>query len=90
MTISTDTRTQTPSGRIPRRRRSRHLERYGVGLALAAAVGAIALVGQFDDEPRDVSGGSPTSAFARPTAALGGRSLAAYVAGHQSDRLERR
>ena len=85
MTLSTDTQTQHPASRRPGRRGSARLEAYGVGVALAVALGVLAVNGQLTYGPGD----QPASAFARPTPALHGQTLAAYVAEHQSVRLAR-
>ena len=94
MNLSTDTQTQTTSERTRPGRGPSRLELYGVGIALAAGIGAVALVGQSDyspDGPASSSSGDPTtSAYTRPTEALGGQTLASYLADHYSDREARR
>jgi hypothetical protein len=92
MTLSTDTQTQAAADETPHRRGPSRLELYGVGIALAAGIGVVALVGQ--DNPSsyapDVSSGAGTaSAYSRPTDALDGRTLAGYLADHYSDRVAR-
>ena len=92
MTLSTQT--QTPTRPSPARRRRRpgraDLVTAGVGIALAAGIGAVVLTGQSTYGPSDGAyGGADTSpsAYARPLPALGGQTLAAYLADHQSSRL---
>lgn len=91
MNLSTDTQTPTTSeGTRPGRGPSR-LELYGVGIALVAGIGVVAFVGQSDYSPGDPSGGGQTtSAYARPTKALDGQTLAGYLADHYADRVARR
>ena len=84
MTLSTDTQTQHPASAGPVDAVLVRLEAYGVGIASAAALGALAL------RPVDLrNSGGPASAYARPTPALHGQTLAGYVAEHQSSRLTR-
>ena len=85
MTLSTDTRTQHPATRRSRRPASLRLQAYGVGIALAAALGALAFAGQSTYGPGD----GPISAYARPTPALHGQTLSVYIATHQTSRLIR-
>jgi hypothetical protein len=61
------------------------LKTYGIGIALVAGLGTLALTGRSTYEPTDVG----TSAYARPTPALDGQSLAAYIAAHEVTRLGR-
>ena len=94
MTLSTDAQTQAPSDGTRRRRGPSRLELYGVGIALAAGIGVVAFVGQSDYSPDSPSGYSSgdgtTSAYARPTKALDGQTLAGYLGDHYSDRVARR
>jgi hypothetical protein len=87
MTLPTSTRTHTQhrDTRPPRRPGSVRLQALGVGVALAVALGAMALSGQSTYESED---GDHTT-YARPTAALHGQPLAVYLAAHQSGRLAR-
>ena len=93
MTLSTDTQTQALYDGTGRRRGPSRLELYGVGVALAAGIGVVALVGQSGYAPDGPSGYSSgdrtTSAYTRPTEALGGQTLAGYLADHYIDREAR-
>jgi len=85
MTISTDTQMSEQATRRSPRPGSARLEAIVVGVALAAALGVLALVGHSTYG----SGHDGDSAYARPTPALHGQSLAAYIAAHQAGRLPR-
>ena len=85
MTLTTDTQRPQSATRRERRLPPARIAAYGAGVALAVALGALALnapstYGQADE---------PDSAYARPTQSLQGQSLAAYISGHQADRLAR-
>jgi hypothetical protein len=93
MTLFPDTQAQATSDGTRRGPRASRLELYGVGIALAAGLGVVALVGQDNPSsyaPVDSSGPGFTSAYSRPTEALGGQTLAGYLADHYSDRVARR
>ena len=83
MTLSTQTPTQNSIVGRPRRRGSRLFAMLGLGIAAIAGLGALALTSQSTYGPVD----APISAYARPTPALHGQTLAVYVAAHETSRL---
>ncbi len=85
MTLTTDTRTPQSATRRSRRLTPARIGAYGAGVALAVALGALALNAPSTYGQADERG----SAYARPTQALQGQSLAAYISRHQADRLAR-
>jgi hypothetical protein len=94
MTVSTQSTTRIPTPGSPtgpgsrdgsRWVRVRRLGGYAAGLLLVAGAGALVLSGPSAYEADDGGG----SAYTRPTPALGGQTLAAYVADHQDARLSR-
>jgi hypothetical protein len=95
MTVSTHTTTTIPTPGSPtgprrpdgsRRVSARRLGGYAAGLLLVTAAGTLIVSGPSAYEADDGGG----SAYTRPTPALGGETLAAYVADHQEARLARR
>jgi len=83
MILSTDTQAQQTASRRPRRPGFVRLGAYGVGVALAVALGALS----FADQSTYGAGDRPVSAYARQTPAVRGQTLAAYVAADQDNRL---
>ena len=83
MKLSTDTQMQHPASGRSRRPASRRFEMYGVGIALAAALGAPALAGQSTYGHGDGS----LSAYARNTTVLYGQAV--DIGTHQTSRMTR-
>ena len=84
MTLTTDTQTPQTATRPARHLTLARVWTFGTGVALAVALAALAL-----NAPSTNGRDEPGSAYARPTQALQGQSLAAYISGHQADRLAR-
>ena len=86
MTISTQPTPTTRADATPDRARPGAGRLVGYGAGTVAALGLAALIllsGPASYEP----GGGDQSAYSRPTNALDGQSLAAYIAAHQATRL---
>ena len=86
MTLSTQTPTQNSIVGRPRRRGSRLFAMLGLGIAAVAGLGTWALTSQSTYGPVD----TPVSAYARPTPALHGQTLAVYVAARDQSAHEAR
>ena len=95
MTVSTQTTTTIPTPGSPTGPRrsdgsrwfsARRIGGYAAGLLLVTGVGAL-IASDPSAYHADDGGGSE---YTRPTPALGGETLAAYVADHQEARLARR